>query len=761
MTRREKKRFIPRLPDSSVRAMALVWVTLFTLLTTLHTHAQPSVYPLWSFADDAVDSQWPALPKAAQDASAIRVSADLMQRLGVGVTVTAPNRDGASASASMLITDVSHYVNGDVVFGGDVFTDTWLGPLAMTLGEHSIFAHIESEDASWQLYAVRESADQDFIGWVYLTSTLEGGQYENDYVVRRDQSPPRRVVQPLNVTSDLGEPSASGGIAAAVGSPSSLSISQKFDKPSVISGDTLGGTVTIRNNSASVMNGLSLQVYFLLENTSLVSAGAGCGKTTASGQIVLSCQIASLPANSSVAIHYQVGVSAASKPYVYSTAIVSGQRDDTYIHVVEDVLRDSDQDGVGDIDESLLGTNPFDGSSVSKGPTTIDVMALYTQGARQLSGGHPETQINQLFAMANQVFADSGANIVLRPVHHRQVDYSDTASMNEALDAMTFFDDPESGGDPAFANIAILREKFGADVVMLFRPQGADTALCGLANLLGPSTQGDFISSSERDYAYANIAIDCPVGTVVAHELGHIMGLTHSRRQDGGGGTFDYSTGYGIDSMFATVMAHPAIFSTENRIGRYSNPALDCFGHACGVDYRSNVGADAVRSINITRVQIGSFYNTKVVPLTDRLVSTLSGGQTNAHISLAASVNEGLSLVSQVASQSQLDVNLSLRVDSSHAGLMGQIHVLAVLDGTPFVLSADGGTTLWDGTIEGLSGFIPESTLLPVVYLKILSALKVEKEFANHRLQIFAAYSIDSKSEVVFTQEPLTLDFTL
>jgi hypothetical protein len=759
------KRFMLNLSDSSVRAMAVVCVILFSLLTSQHSLAQPPIYPLWSFAEDATTAQWPALPGSAQEANAIRVNAELLQRLAVGVTVTAPSRDGSSASASVLITDVSHYINGDVVFSGDVFTDTWLGPLVMTLGENSLFAHIESEEASWQLYAIRQFADQDFLGWVYRTNAQEGGQYENDYVLRknvlrRDLTPPRHAAQPLSVASPTDGLSFSLGKATAASSTSALSISQAFDRRSVIKGDTLGGTVTVSNNSASVMNGLSLQVYFLLENTNLVSASAGCGPTTAGGQAVLYCPLASIPANSSLDIHYQVGVSAQSKPHVYSTAIVSDQRDDTYIGVVEDVLRDSDLDGVSDIDETLLGSNPFDGGSVSDGPTTIDVMALYTQGAQQLYSGQAETRINQLFAMANQVFADSGADIILRPVHHRKVDYSDAASMDQALDAMTYFDDPELGAT-AFANMATLRAKFGADVVMLFRPLGVEKSICGLANLGGFATQGDFISSSEKDYAYANIAIDCPVGTVVAHEIGHIMGLTHSRREDITGGTFDYSTGYGIDSSFATVMAYPAAFNTDNRLGRFSNPDLNCFGHACGVNYRSNEGADAVRSLNATRVQIGSYYDTRVVPLTARVVATLSGGSTDAHISLAASVNEGLSLVSQVAAQKQVDVNLRLQIDSRHAGKMGQIHVLAVLDGTPFVLNVDGGATLWDGSVEALSGFTPESTLLPVVYLKILNALTVGPEFANHHLQIFAAYSIDSKSELVFTREPLTLDFTL
>ena len=250
------------------------------------------------------------------------------------------------------------------------------------------------------------------------------------------------------------------------------------------------------------------------------------------------------------------------------------------------------------------------------------------------------------------------------------------------------------------------------------------------------------------------------MGTVVAHEMGHIMGLTHSRRQDGYGGTFDYSTGYGVDSLFATIMANPAAFNTTTRLGRFSSPNLGCFGQACGVDANMINGADAVRSLGISRVQIGSYYDTKVARLTQRQVGTLSGSQTDARISMAASVNDGLSFVSQVAAQNSLDVNVSLQVDSAHIGRIGQFHVVALLDGNPFVLNSDGAQP-WDGSLESLSGFGAEQPLLRIQYLQILDALAVAPELANHQLQIFAAYSVDNKRELIFTTEPLVLDFTL
>src|SRR5690606_2639181 len=141
--------------------------------------------------------------------------------------------------------------------------------------------------------------------------------------------------------------------------------------------------------------------------------------------------------------------------------------------------------------------------------------------------GQAQTRINQMIAIANQIYADSGVHITLRPVYHGQVNYSDSADMERALQALT------EQSDPAFAGLASLRTTYGADLVMLFRPQGAMQTRCSVANLGGFRTQSDLSSSVEKAYGYSNIAIDSPNSAVVAHELGHNMSLTHSHREDG------------------------------------------------------------------------------------------------------------------------------------------------------------------------------------------------------------------------------------
>ncbi|OZY86245.1 hypothetical protein CBP51_04235 [Cellvibrio mixtus] len=236
----------------------------------------------------------------------------------------------------------------------------------------------------------------------------------------------------------------------------------------------------------------------------------------------------------------------------------------------------------------------------------IDVLVVYTKGTADNYGGDPTTRINQLFQVTNQIYVDSGVDLEVRVASTLMVDYTDENSAETALQDITF------NRDPAFNQVAAARAQANADMVILYRPYKAIHGNCGLAWTGGTDTQGDFSDPTLKDFMFAHIAFDGCGDFMTAHELGHNMGLRHSRKQDGKGATFDYALGHGEDNKFTTIMAYQSAFNVDywdGKVYKFSSPALNCKGSPCGVD-RTNTasGADAVYVLNITGPQIAKFF---------------------------------------------------------------------------------------------------------------------------------------------------------
>ncbi len=144
-----------------------------------------------------------------------------------------------------------------------------------------------------------------------------------------------------------------------------------------------------------------------------------------------------------------------------------------------------------------------------------------------------------------------------------------------------------------------------------------------------------------------------------------------------------------------------------------------------------------------------------------RHVVNSNGTPTDARIALAASVNKGLSYVSAVTPKDNIDVNLSLIVDSRHIGRTGVMYVLVTLDGkTFFLLDKAGRISRWDGSIAGLVSFGPAAALQPVEYVRLVNAARFGNDLVNQRLQVYIAYRVLETEEVIYTTEPMTLEIS-
>ena len=224
----------------------------------------------------------------------------------------------------------------------------------------------------------------------------------------------------------------------------------------------------------------------------------------------------------------------------------------------------------------------------------VDAYILYTDASSQLYGSNSGalTRINHIVAVTNDIYRASNVKIELNALRIDKVDYPQSFNTTEALYHVTGNNDQSY-----FTEQRQIRDAIGADVMILLRPYVND-GICGQA-----WANSSFYSTY---YMVSHTSINCG-DEVNAHELGHNMGLLHSRKQGDTGATYPFALGHGVDNSFTTVMAYPSAFGGASRVFKFSSPDLDCNGLPCGVDRNDSVnGADAVYALNQKRFEIAA-----------------------------------------------------------------------------------------------------------------------------------------------------------
>ena len=245
--------------------------------------------------------------------------------------------------------------------------------------------------------------------------------------------------------------------------------------------------------------------------------------------------------------------------------------------------------------------------AASPSPTELDLLIVYTSAVASNYDGASGVEAHAMASTGsvNDALQNSEIPVVFNLVAVEQIDYTESnTSLNADLRAIAGKPDGGDPVDPAHAEVLDLRDRYGADLVTLFR-DGPASGTAGLAYLLDPANDAE-------DFAYAVVSDASALSNLtLAHELGHNMASAHGRGEAGEDPDIDEARGYSFSANGSDVRTIMSIDSNFSRISHFSNPDVLYEGVPTGLPVGDPNAADNASAFAVSTPVIAAFRRTQ------------------------------------------------------------------------------------------------------------------------------------------------------
>ena len=739
-------------------------------------------------------------PANAFSAVAVDISLEYLETLGSADEIEI--RLSEATALNFSISDVLGFPNGDRGWHGANNAGVGLQTLSMTAGRTYFLASVVTQENTYKVIAKKQAGQESYIGWLYQ-EIRQAPQSINDMVLEEDQTRagPRR-------SAALDSPAINVVVSAVLEDEYYVFVDKdlvwKFTVENPLETETKSLILSI--GGRSVENPTPEKKF--IDHSELFDLPGNCQEAVYEDSDPfrktdeITCSLDPIAANSSVSIT----IKSRLKPGLSADSLILGglgfpssallEAPITFLGLgsydgyfsgpipVIDVLTDTDADGISDFNENLLGTDSNDKDSGAPRDVVIDVAVLYTSTFKNQISVDPETQINSAFTSVNEMYKGSNTGVKFNIVHYELLDYVNNCTAerctpeqtwNDTLTVMAEYGDRNENQWRFSEKIRALK---GADFIAIIDGKsGADPTL-GLARS-GTGNRGYFGFNKHNRTMFSHYDEDLSDNSnlTIAHELGHLLGISHSRKQsrDTFGinesllSTFPWAAGHGVQDKFVTIMPYPDKFGFAGQIARFSDASrMDCdypdpitltqvLGAACGIA-RTDIenGADAVAAMKTVRYQHELFSPSRPI-----LPTVASDGKTYATKFLAGAIKDiELGFRTEFLPGDKINAEGTINIAPEHVGEIGTTHI--VLDGGAlgaFQLDSGGNFVPFDLAAPVLVGSISPRALKSVETLPVFNDLAfADLGLTSATLNVFFGYTVSNENIIVYTGSPLVIN---